>query len=456
MRKFIILSFLFLLAAAFLFSAKAQVQIRPLPGDGFDQRIRDFINQMKIVDTHEHLANPEGYSSNRKLDFMLLLHHYADDDIKSAGMSKPGFEKLMNHHMNVLEKWQAIKPYWEGSFNTAYNRAVLLAADSLFGIKNIDETTVEPLSEKIREAYNTDWFNKVLKEKCNLEYIVVDGGDRSYGDQTMFRYVKRFDYISIDSREKIATIALRQKAGIRTLHDLVNALGVEYYTAMEKGYVAVKIGVAYNRSLFFDDVKKNKAEEVFNKIMASPNDVVFPFDEVKPLQDYMTHRLLDLAKATDMPVQIHTGLQAGDGNIIENSNPALLANLFLKYREVRFILFHGAYPYGGELSTLAKNFRNVFIDLCWLYIISPSYSERYLSEWLETIPANKIMAFGGDFHNVEGVYGHLLLAKQVVSNVLTAKVKDGYFTEDEALRVAKMIFHDNAIEILKLDKQTQK
>ena len=223
---------------------------------------------------------------------------------------------------------------------------------------------------------------------------------------------------------------------------------------MDKDFIAVKVGIAYERSLFFEDVSKEKAEEVFTKIMAlHKNDALqYNGSDIKPLQDYMMHRLLDLARATNTPVEFHTGLQAGDGNIIENSNPALLSNLFLKYRDVKFILFHGGYPFGGELSTLAKNFRNVYLDMCWLYIISPSYSERYLHEWLETVPANKIMAFGGDFLNVEGVYGHLLFARQVVANALIAKVKDGYFTENEALKIAQMILHDNAIQLLKLDQ----
>ncbi|MFA5816766.1 MAG: amidohydrolase family protein [Bacteroidales bacterium] len=148
-------------------------------------------------------------------------------------------------------------------------------------------------------------------------------------------------------------------------------------------------------------------------------------------------------------MQIHTGLNGGD---IENSKPTHLVNLFQEYPDVKFILFHGAYPYGGELAVLAKKFTNVYIDMCWLYIISPSYSERYLHEWLETVPANKIMAFGGDFLHVEGVYSHLLLAKQIVSNVLIDKVKDGYLTENEAIKIAQMIFHDNAVRILNLKK----
>ena len=77
-----------------------------------------------------------------------------------------------------------------------------------------------------------------------------------------------------------------------------------------------------------------------------------------------------------------------------------------------------------------------------------------MNEWLETVPANKIMAFGGDFLNAEGTYGHLMLAKQIISNVLVEKVKSGYFSEEEAFKIAQMILCKNAISILNL-KQNQ-
>jgi predicted TIM-barrel fold metal-dependent hydrolase len=117
---------------------------------------------------------------------------------------------------------------------------------------------------------------------------------------------------------------------------------------------------------------------------------------------------------------------------------------------VRFCLYHGGYPYGGELSALAKNFRNVYIDMCWMYIISPSYSKRYLHEWLETVPANKIMAFGGDYHNVENIYGHAVMARQVISHVLIEKVRSGYLTEEEAKSIARMVMRDNALAFYRI------
>ena len=440
----------FVLVFPLFCSLHAQVQVKPFPEEGFEMRIRNYVNNMHIVDTHEHLILPGNIKNSRMLDFTLLLHHYADDDIKSAGMAKADFEELLSGSLTVMEKWQAVKPFWEASFNTAYNRAVTLTIDQLFGIKTLDGSTVEELSSKIREAYNTDWFYTVLKEKSKIDYVVVDSNNHSFGDTGMVRYVKRFDYINIDSEKKIRNIESRLNTQINSLDDLESSLKKEFQAAVNEGNVAVKIGVAYSRTLFFEEVEKETAEAAFQKLKTTKETELLSFEEVKPLQDYMTYRLIELAGEAGLPIQIHTGLQAGDGNLIENSNPTHLANLFLKYRDVNFILFHGGYPFGSELATLAKNFRNVAIDMCWLYIISPSYAERYLHEWLETIPANKIMAFGGDFHNVEGVYGHQLFARQIVSNVLTEKVMDGYFTETEALRIAQMILYDNAVSILKL------
>ncbi|MDB4583821.1 amidohydrolase family protein [Draconibacterium sp.] len=429
----------------------AQVSIKESPAVGFEQRIRNHIDQQKVIDTHEHLMNPKGIPNSGMFDFMLLFHHYADDDIKSSGMSKPMFNTLLTDSLSVLQKWEIMKPFWEKSFNTAYNRVVSLTAHKLFGIKDINENTVVELSNKIQKAYQSDWFHTVLKDKCNIEYVINDSGDRSFGDQSMFRYTKRFGYFQIDSKAEIEKIAKNQKIQISSLNDLEKSLESEFKKAVEKGFLTVKVGIAYSRILYFEDVQKSQAEKVFNFIYQNENND-FSFNEVKPLSDYMMHRIIELAGKYNKPIQIHTGLQAGDGNYIENSNPTHLANLFLQYRDVNFILFHGGYPFGGELASLAKNFRNVYIDMCWLYIISPSYSERYLHEWLETVPANKIMGFGGDYHNVENVYGHLLFAKEIIGNVLIEKVENGYLSEPEALKIASMLLHDNALNFFQLKK----
>lgn len=443
-----VLPFFILLSVPLLIPA--QIQVRPLPSRGFEQRITGFINDMSVVDTHEHLLSLTRLKQRTALDFMLLLLHYSADDIRSSGLPSKLFSKLLKDSLTVKQKWDILKPYWESSQNTAYNRAALLAADKLFGINDINGSTVESLSERINKAYQTDWINQVINDRCKIEYLIQDSDDRSFGTKG-FRYVVRFDnFISINSKQQINSIAKRQNITIANLDDLIKALGSSFDDAKQKGLVAIKSGLAYSRILNYENASRGSAVKVFEDLMSSPDGTSFKFADVKPLQDFMMHRVLDLAMNNKLPVMIHTGLQTGNGNIIENSKPTHLVNLIMEYPTVNFVLMHGSYPYGAELTTIVKYFPNAYIDMCWLYVISPSYSEKFLHEWIETVPASKIMGFGGDYLNIENAFSHLVFGKQVIARVLTAKVKDGYLSESEAKNIARMILHDNAVKLFNL------
>lgn len=432
------------------FKTQAQIQLRPLPESGFELRITAYVNQMELVDTHEHIMPWESVEKSMPLDFMLLLHHYADDDIKSAGMDKPQFAELLTDKYSVMEKWVIIKPYWEASKNTAYGRVVLLSINELYGIGDLTDETVQEISDRIKASYkDPSWYDYVLKEKANIKYAILDE-DAYRMEDKMFVNVEKFDqFIRIFSKDDLNAIGKAYDLKITSLDVYERALEKAFAEAVKRGIVGVKTALAYHRILKYENTTKADAQAVFTKMSQSAGPL--SFEEAKPLQDYMMHRIIAQLRKYDLPMQIHTGLQAGDGNYISNSNPALLANLFLEYRDVRFSVFHGSYPYGGELAAMAKGFRHVYLDMSWLYIISPSYAERYLHEWLETVPANKIMAFGGDYHNVENSYGHSLMARAVVAKVLVEKVRTGYLTESEAINIARMILRDNAIELFRLE-----
>lgn len=87
------------------------------------------------------------------------------------------------------------------------------------------------------------------------------------------------------------------------------------------------------------------------------------------------------------------------------------------------------------------------VNLCWLWIISPEVARRTLAEWLETVPVNKIIAFGGDYLFVEGTYAHSRMARESVARVLSEKVKTGCMSEEEAVQIAQLILHDNAARL---------
>jgi len=51
---------------------------------------------------------------------------------------------------------------------------------------------------------------------------------------------------------------------------------------------------------------------------------------------------------------------------------------------------------------------------------------------------------------VQKVYGHLVLAREVVASALADRVEAGDFDRDYALHVAKLWFHDNPSRVYKL------
>ena len=91
--------------------------------------------------------------------------------------------------------------------------------------------------------------------------------------------------------------------------------------------------------------------------------------------------------------------------------------------------------------------------MCWLPVISPAAARRWLDEWLETVPHNKIFAFGGDYVFVEGAYAHSRIAREVVADVLAAKVESGYLSEDEGLALAPRLLRENAWDFFRLGER---
>lgn len=413
-------------------------------------RIRKYIDTLEIVDTHEHFFNPELLRATNFLDFSLLLQQNSFDGFLAAGMPAELLKKLYIEPTSLMEKWKIIEPYWNKSNNTIANKILLGSIKDLYDIHDLNAATVEMLSGKIREAYSGNWFNYVLKDLCRFRYVITDGDNLGKRDDYI-RYVRRFSpWLTVNTKFRIDSIAVMQVEPIYTLEDFVKSMTSAFEDALKRGMVAVKINSSYKRSLHFEKVPVETARKVFRTIINGNEDFVLQAKDALPLQDYMMFRLLDLARKYKVPIAVHTGIQAGLDNNLAYSDPVLLVNLFREYPDVNYVLFHGSYPFGGEAATIVRNYPNVYIDMNWTWSISPTYAGHYLTQWLEAVPASKIMAFGGDQRCVENTYGNLKVAKKVIGDVLIEKVSSGYFTEQEACRVARMILLENPLAFYKL------
>jgi len=423
------------------------------------KEIRKHVDSIRLIDTHEHLP-PESERVNKIVDVLSQFYlHYTSSDLISAGMSMEDLIYIKDTKIPLDYRWAVFEPMWEKIKNTGYSRCMEIAARDLYGVDGINSETYKQLSRKMMDRNREGLYKWVLKEKAGIDICILDTLTHDYQvDSDLFVPVLRVsEYSSPMNKKDLELLGKQFGNPIHNLGDYINLVKGRF-DALKGKVAAVKIALAYNRSLHFEKRTYSEAEESLNKMYKTKGFHRVPIadteysetildgpgkEELLPLQDYLVHLTIQEASRRGLPIQIHTGLHEGNQNIVSNSNPELLVNLFLEYGDAKFDIFHGSWPYSSQLSALAKNFQNVYIDMCWMHIISPSRARSALDEWLDEVPVNKIMGFGGDYLCVEGSYGHSMMARENVAKVFARKVDDGIYDIDEAKKYATWILRDN-------------
>ena len=309
------------------------------------------------------------------------------------------------------------------------------------------------MNQAIAARNQAGLYKFVLKDRARIRYCMNDDYWNAVPvrqDPAYFRYAHKFDRFAapitpagLQRLEQASGVSVTSLAGLK------KAMETSFEQGLAAGMIAVKSTMAYERNLRFEEVSEADAARTFEslisgRVKAPPEG--FERQQNRPfrqMEDHMYHYLISLVKEHRLPMQIHTGLHAGNGNFIQNSNPADLTNILFLYPDVQFDLFHIGYPYQGEISVLAKSFPNVNADFCWMHIVSPHAARQALHTMLDMVPASKIFGFGGDYRYPELSYAHLVMARRNIAQVLAERVEARNITETEATELGRWMLVDN-------------
>jgi predicted TIM-barrel fold metal-dependent hydrolase len=233
---------------------------------------------------------------------------------------------------------------------------------------------------------------------------------------------------------------------IKSLDDYLMTLDAIFQKGVESDAVCLKTTLAYQRTLDFQNVPRERAERVFGR----PKAELLP-EEIKDFQDFVMWRLVELSAKHELPFQIHTG-QAR----IQGSNPMLLVDMIAANPKTKFVLFHGGFPWVGETGVIAMRHKNVWVDSVWLPQLSYTMARRAYQEWLDVMPSDRIM-WGADTVQAEGIYAATVWTRQCLAEALAEKVERGELREEDAVRIGRQILRDNALKLFpKLKRQLWK
>lgn len=410
-------------------------------------KIRAAVESIQVIDTHEHLEE-ETQRLGRALDFASLFEQYAGDDLRVAGMSEVDWRRCFAPDTPVEQKWGLFEPYYLAARNTAYFKAVEIAIRDLYGVDELNASTCVELTERLAARNKPGVLKEILHRRCGVELAQVNALGVTFFREQTDRSLFRQDLTIVQLLNwPIPFAELQRETGVAV--DSFDGYAVAIDALFDRygpQAVAIKQQSAYWRPQYFRDVPDAEARRVFGLALADA-EAVGPADR-KTLQDWGFHRCIRGAIRHGLPIKIHTGYKVGvDYMDTGDIRAADLTNLFIQYPEAKFSLFHIGYPYQDEVVALAKHFTNVYVDLCWAWVIDPPATRQFLRQCLTAVPANKLFAFGGDYILAEPVYGHLRIARDNITRVLSEMVEEGYFAVDEAIEIANRILRQNAIEV---------
>jgi predicted TIM-barrel fold metal-dependent hydrolase len=395
------------------------------------------IAELTIIDAHEHFPSEATYLSFSYSGPNLFAGGYVQHDLRSAGAPEEVIDRLRDGGDRPVDAWWPhIRAQWEYVRRTSYARALLVTARDVFGISDINDETIGALAEAVKADNTPGIYRRNLQERCRIRYSICYSGPAAFPDDSGLRGITAF----CRWHQPELLNGLQQLGGrdIATLDDATAVVQAALRQDIAAGAVGFKMmvedfGPPNGRAAELDLRQARRASDEAGPLPA--------------LRDYLFDKCCDVAAEADLPVAVHTGYW-GD---FRSLDPKIMLGFALRRRDVRFDMFHLGAPMYRDAVLIGKNLPNVTLNLTWCPIISQVQTKRTLDEILDLVPLNKIIAFGGDYRvAVQKVYGHLVLAREVVAAALADRIEAGDLDRDAALHIAKLWFAENPARIYRL------
>jgi len=407
-------------------------------------------DSVPVIDVHEH-HTPEPVPGGRLGLLQLLEASYAG---WTRARPYPLPQEPPVNPGSTTDRpgtWAEIASFVVGSGTNAAVRNLVGALCRLYGVADITAANHEKLDREIRRR-NADpsWSDEVMG-RAGIRTAISD----PYVDPLLdvrqalgerYRSVLRINPLAFgwhpEARDHNGNNgrALLARLGLApaSFEEYLEALPLVLDRLPELNKVGLKNALAYDRSVDFDPPDLSTARQAWDRPDPPPQ-------LKKAFGDCVVDRLCRLAGERDLPVQMHLG-----SALIRGSRPLQAAGLIERHPRTRFLLMHLAWPWSGELLGMAFVYRNIWLDLTWSWLLSPTRFRNAFREAVEVLPDESRMMLGGDSWHAEEAYGAIRGARELIAGLLEQMVREGAFQRRDAERLVVKILHDNARTFFKL------
>ncbi|MBN1346551.1 MAG: amidohydrolase family protein [Phycisphaerae bacterium] len=404
-------------------------------------RLIEAMSEMDIIDAHEHLG-PEQDRLDIQVDALHLFGHYCRTDLICAGMSPDQYDGLFDTSIPIDKRWTTFRPFLPHIRHCGYARPAFEAARKFYGFDDVNDETYRPLSERMAAENTPGIYRRILRNECRIVTALTQCGRVVSEAGLLTPLLHMAYYAEVGSAEQIEQRAAERCATVERIDDYVALIrqGLQEWKA--DGVVGIKM-------MSTPAAEAVEDEKIATQAFARIRDGADPDPPDKSaLYAYLMHETLDMCGELDLVVAVHMGMW-GDFRTLD---PQWMITVLPRHPETRFDLYHMGMPWVRVVGVIGKNNPNAWMNLCWTHIISPRMTVSALDEYIDLIPLNKIIGFGGDYSSrcVEKVYGHLLMARENIAAVLGKRIDRGAMGFDEAIEICRLWLYENPKQLYRL------
>ena len=131
-----------------------------------------------------------------------------------------------------------------------------------------------------------------------------------------------------------------------------------------------------------------------------------------------------------------------------------IGTIMASHPSLRFQCFLSSQHANQALITLSRELPNFSLVGYWWHNFFPSIIEKVMKERMEMLPLNKQIGFFSDGYCAEWCYAKSILVRKILAKILEEKVKDGYYTIDQAVYIAEAILYQVPKKLLHIEPGT--
>lgn len=419
--------------------------------------LREIISETHFQDTHEHLPPEIRRIEDQKLgrlDFSYLFSHYLDSDLLSAGMPQNDYDRFFGNESDTTEKWNLVSPFYRHTRGTGYGQCLRKSLKILWDIDDIDNSNCNEITQLLNQHVKPGFYRDILQKRTLIDHVQINSldFDEVYRDDPIDSDLFSHDFGTLKIATQWDTNVLARILGseITSLDDAHNAIAAALSKWGDRA-ISIKDPCAYWRNLDFHFVSDDDASKIMTRYLLNKDSV--STEEYNAVGNNLFRFALKESEKYNLPVKIHTGYIAGANHMNlyrVKKNLENLQSVISDFPNIRFVLMHITYPLHNELLAMAKHFSNVYVDMCWSWIIDPITSTEFLSKFLVTVPHNKIFTFGGDFIPVELIPGHAQMAREGIARSIDQLLRDDYIQRNEVQALIAKLMNGNASKFFDL------